>query len=319
MDMKLPVYEFLIGDDENDGVDTISLVSQPAMQSEFVVLDEQVRKPRYIALKSDEEEYKGIVAGLSLIPNKLIYRVDEETGEEYNGYFSVETIEKIRNKYHSEVQNLKSVNKEHNSQDKVDAYLVESYLLNSQSRVDEVISQGIEEAVEGAWYTAFKIEDEDTFNAALEGEFTGFSVEAFLNRELRAIEMSKKNKLKVKTKKMKKNLVQRLQERVLKVLSEVNFEDMLVPELAVVATWGEVGEEVTKTYENADGEEVTEPIGEGEFVVEDGRTLVVDADSNLVETRDAVVEEEAPAEEEMAAEETEETTEEAPAEAAEIV
>lgn len=306
--MGLPVYEFLIGDDKEDGVNTISLVSQPAMQSEFVVLDENKPKPKYIALKSDEDEYKGIVAGLSIIPNKLIYRIDEETGEEYNGYFSVDTVEAIRNKYHSEVNNLKSVNLEHESKDTVDAFLVESYLLNSQERIDEVLSQGIEEAVEGAWYTAFKIEDEEVFSDAVEGEFKGFSVEAFLNRELRAIEMSKQNNLKVKTKKMKKNLVERLKERINVVLSEVNFEEMLVPELAVTATWGEVGEEVTKTYEDTEGNEVTEAIGEGEFVVEDGRTLMVDADSKLVEVKEAVAEEDAPAEEEV------ETSEETPVE-----
>jgi hypothetical protein len=288
--MGLPVYEFTIGEDEVDGVKTISLVSAPAMKSDFLVFDAQHPKPQYVFLKKDEKEYKGIVAGLAMIPDKLIYRIDEETGEEYNGYFSAETIEKIRNKYHKEVQNLKSVNLEHNSKDTVDAYLVESYLLDTQVRVEEALGKGISEAVLGSWYTAFKIEDKQVFGEVLQGEFKGFSVEAFLNRELRAIELSKQNNFKNKTKKMKKNLVERLKERVLSVLSEVNFEDMLVPELNIVATWGEIGEAVTKTYTNAEGVEAVEPIGAGEFIVEDGRTLVVDENSALVEIREAVVE-----------------------------
>lgn len=324
--MSLPIFEFLIDDTEESGVKTISLVSSPAMKSDFLVFDEQKPKPKYIFLKKDDEEYKGIVAGLSLIPDKLIYRVDEETGDEYLGYFSADTVENIRNKYHKEVQNLKSVNLEHVSSDTVDAYLVESYLLDTQDRVDEVLAKGIEEAVLGAWYTAFKIDDEDVFNEVLAGDFKGFSVEAFLNRELRAIEMSKQNNnFKDKTKKMKKNLIERLRERVNTVLSEVNFEDMLVPELNVVATWGNVGEVVTKTYEDEEGNEVVENIGEGSFVVEDGRTLVVDADSMLVEVTESVVEEtpeeetEAVVEEETEVKAEETSVEEEKSEAAEIV
>ena len=161
--MKLPIYEFLIDDDAESGVKTISLVSAPAMKSDFLVFDEQKSKTKYVFVKKDDKEYKGIVAGLALIPNKLIYRIDEETGEEYNGYFSEETIEKIRNKYHKEVMNLKSVNLEHVETDVVEAYLVESYLLDSQVRVEEALGKGIPEAVLGSWFVAFKIEDKEVF------------------------------------------------------------------------------------------------------------------------------------------------------------
>ena len=287
MESKLPIYEFLIDEDGDYGVKTISLVTHPALKSSFIAFDEDKKKPKYVFIESDEKKYKGIVAGLALIPDKMVYRVDEE-GNEYMGYFSKETIEKIRDKYHKEVLNLNSVNLEH-SELFVDAYLVESYLLNTPARIAEVKEKGIVDAVDGAWFTAFKVENKEVFTACVNGVFTGFSVEAFLDRELR-LSQNKFNNQKIK--KMKKNLIERLKERVNKILDEVRFEEALVPELNVTITWDSEGSEVTKTYNNEAGDEVIEPIGAGEFILEDGRTVVVDDGSMLVEVRDAVAEEE---------------------------
>ena len=287
MENKIPTFEFLIDDSEDSGVKTLSVVTSPAMESSFITLDKQDKKSKYVFIDKDEKQYKGIVAGLAIIPDKMIFRQDEE-GNDYQGFFSIETIEKIRNKYHKEVMNLKSVNIEH-SDVFIDAFLIESYILDTEERVNEVKSKGIEEATLGSWFTAFKIENKEVFNACVSGVFNGFSVEAFLDRELK-LSVNNNNFKKIKT--MKKNLLERLKMRVNKILDEVNFEESLVPELNVTLVWDEVGSDVTKTYVNDDELEVTEPIGVGEFVVEDGRIIVVDENSMLVEVRDAVVEEE---------------------------
>lgn len=310
--MELPVFEFLIDEnDEIDGVKTISLVGHPAMDSKFLVFDKDNKNPKYVFLEKNEKEYKGIVAGLSMIPDKMIYRADAEG--EYYGYFSVETIEKIRNKYHKELM-TNNVNLEHNAKDYIDAYLVESYLLDTEDRVNEVKAKGIADAVLGSWYTAFKIEDKEAFNKALNGEFTGFSVEAFLNRELRAMGAVKNNNKLKEIKNMKKSFVQKIKEKLNSIVESLIFEEALVPELNITLTWGEVGEAVTKTYMDESDVEVVEPVGEGEFTIEDGRTIVTDANSALLEIRDAVEEpapvEEAPAE--VPVEEAEVPVEEVP-------
>lgn len=313
----MKIVEFLIDETSETGVKTISLVDQPAMQSDFIAFSTEKQKPKYVALAKDGEgKYKQVVAGLSMIPDKLIYRIDPETGEEYNGYFSQETIEKIRNKYHKEMM-TSNVNLDHDENDYIDAYLIESYILNTEARVEEVTAQGIDGATIGAWYTQFKIEDEEVFQKVLDGEFNGFSIEAYLNKEMKASQI---NNFKEKEKKMKKNLIERFKdfletleaedEQVLEETQENKFEDALVPEENITITWGEVGAEVTKTYNDADGNEVTEPVGQGEFTIEDGRVVVVDENSMLIEVREA----EAPAED--APEDVEESTEE---QAAEVV
>ena len=283
MKFNIPTYEFTIDENDESGVNTISLVTVPAMKSKFIMFDEQHEKTKYIFIQKDEKQYKGIVAGLSMIPEKMIYRIGDD-GQEYNGYFTADTIEKIRNKYHKNVQNLQSVNLEH-SNAYVNAYLVESYILDSQALVDAVKAKGIDEAKLGSWYTAFKIENKDVFNACLAGEFTGFSVEAYLDRELK---MSANNFYINKSKEMKQTLIQKIKEKVNSVLEEIDFEDALIPELNVTANFGKVNEKVTKTYTNTMNSEVTEPIGAGEFTLEDGRILMVDTNSKLTEIRAAV-------------------------------
>ena len=294
------IVEFLIDDSVETGVKTISLVDSPAMESDFIAFSKE-KKSKYIQLET-EGEYKQIVAGLSMIPDKLIYRIDPDSGSNYYGYFSQDTIEQIRTKYHKEMQ-TSNVNLDHDDKQYVEAYLVESYLLNTEARVEEVKAQGIEEAVLGSWYTQFKIEDEEVFQKVLDGEYNGFSIEAYLNKELTA---SLKNKFKEKEKKMKTNLIDKfkaflvtLEEEESEVVTdETTLESALVPELDVTVNWGEVDAEVTKTYKNEDDEEVTEAIGQGEFVIEDGRTIVVGDDSNLIEVKPAEVVEDEPVVEE---------------------
>lgn len=284
--MELPTFEFLIDDEEDSGVKAISLVTSPAMQSRFIPFDSSEKKNKYVFLEKDEKKYKGILGGLSMIPDKLIYRIDDETHEEYNGFFSADTIEAIRNRYHKQMM-TSNVNLEHQSNVFIDAYLVESYIIDTAEMLSAVQAKGITDAVIGAWFTAFKVENKEVFEACLNGEFQGFSVEAFLNRELRAMKGQNNNKFK-QIKQMKKNLVDRIKEKVNLILETIDFTDALVPELGFSITYGVVGEAVTKTYTNAAGQEVTEPVGAGEFVVESGETLVVDEASVLIEIRPAV-------------------------------
>jgi len=317
----MKIFEFLIGEDDDTGVKTISLVDAPAMQSDFIAFDKQERKPKYISLEKEGKEYKGVVAGLSMIPDKLIYRIDPDTQEEYYGYFTQDTIEKIRNKYHKELM-TSNVNLDHDENAYINAYLIESYILSTEARVEEVKAQGISEAAIGSWYTQFKIEDEEVFQKVLDGEFNGFSIEAYLNREITNFNETLKNNFKLKEKKMKKNLIERFKDFLVTLEAEesvsISLEDALVPEQGFTLSWGEVGAEVTKTYTNDAGEEVTEPVGQGEFTVEDGRVIVVDEGSMLIEVREAEAPAEDPAPEEVVEEEVvaeeEVVTEEVPAE-----
>ena len=81
----MEIIELLL-DEENDnaGIDAISIVSSPAIESNFLSLKSQEIK----FAKVDDE--KRILMGAALIPNKPIYRKDEK--KEYYVYFSADTF-----------------------------------------------------------------------------------------------------------------------------------------------------------------------------------------------------------------------------------
>ena len=72
----------LVIDEEAElyGIDAISLVEQPAIESDFIAMNSQL-----LQFKTQDEE-KRIVMGAALIPDKPIYRRNGE--EEYYVYFS---------------------------------------------------------------------------------------------------------------------------------------------------------------------------------------------------------------------------------------
>ena len=88
----MEIIELLL-DEENDnaGIDAISIVSSPAIESNFLAFKSQEIK----FAKVDDD--KRILMGAALIPNKPIYRKSGE--EEYYIYFSKDTVVKASQMY----------------------------------------------------------------------------------------------------------------------------------------------------------------------------------------------------------------------------
>ena len=76
---------FIDEEDEVSGIEAISVVENPAIESDFIALKNQEFK-----LATVDKE-KRILMGAALIPNKPIYRQTKES--EYYIYFSKDTIE----------------------------------------------------------------------------------------------------------------------------------------------------------------------------------------------------------------------------------
>ena len=275
--MELPIYEFLV-DGEELGMSAISLVDKPAIESDFIAFEDSKPKPKYIKLSG---EYKNMVAGLALTPDKLIYRNNEDGG--YYGYFSSETIEKIRNKFHKE-KNTSEVNLQHDDNNFIDAYLVESYLLDSQARVDEVKARGIEEACLGAWFVTYKIEDDQAFQKVLDGELNGFSIEIMLDKELKLNNNKNKNKFMSKF----NSFVNKFKTLLAELESvDLVLIDAVLADGSATVRYGVVGEVVNYVSTDDQGVETLTPVPEGSYILESGETLVVDADSKLTEIKAA--------------------------------
>ena len=121
------------------------------------------------------EEDQQIVVGPLMIPNKLIFRVDEN-GEPYYVYFTEETIQKIARKMMEE-KKLDSINLEHIQDHTVDGNLIETWLVEDTEKDKQQI-YGMDYQ-KGTWMGMYKVEDPAIWQKVKNGELKGFSIEGY--------------------------------------------------------------------------------------------------------------------------------------------
>lgn len=158
----------------------ISLVEEPAIESDFVALAKEDEEKRQVFLESNE---KHMVYGAALIPEKDIYRNNGE--QEYYINFSKESIEKMSQDFMKEYRQFE-VKTDH---DEVanEVCVVESWLV-SDAYKDKSNALGIN-VPEGTWMVGMKVNNIETWDRIKAGELKGFSVESVVSLE----EFSKQN------------------------------------------------------------------------------------------------------------------------------
>lgn len=121
-----------------------------------------------------------MVVGPLLIPDKLIFRMDEN-GDPYFVYFSKETVIQIANKM-MKSKLLDKVNLEHDPEDTVEGYMVESWVITDKQN-DKSNAYGFS-LPDGTWMGMYKIESSEDWKKVKEGDVTGFSIEGFFADKL---------------------------------------------------------------------------------------------------------------------------------------
>jgi flagellar basal body rod protein FlgC len=172
--MKL--YELTLSDENLQGVNCISVVGDPAIESSFVALSKENKK----FLFKEVDKKKLTLMGVIMKPNKIIKRVDEETNENYEVFFSANTIKRISQLYFKN-SNHKVFNLEHNSQDKLQGYLTESWIVEDVEK-DKSAIYNLNADV-GDWVGTLKFDNEDEYNRALLSG-TGFSIEGMFKAKV---------------------------------------------------------------------------------------------------------------------------------------
>lgn len=172
MNKDLPIYKAVI-DDETSGMYTISLVSEPAVESNFLYFNEQ-RKP--LQFKVDNEE-KRIVTGVIMRCNHPIYRIGI-SGFEYYITFDKATIEKMAEKWLKEgLQG--NVNLQHNPDAYVDGVLLKEVYFKDVER--GINPMGFEDIEDGSLFGTYHILNDAVWESVKNGEFKGFSLEGYFN------------------------------------------------------------------------------------------------------------------------------------------
>jgi len=176
----MKIVELVLDDNEESGIEAISIVESPAIESDFV------------ALKSDEvklaevDTEKKILMGALLIPNKPIYRKTE--GEEYYIYFSKDTVLKASQRYLTNgYQGNSTLEHSDNLQGLT---LVESWIVEDD-KYDKSRKYDMNVPI-GTWMGTVKVNNEEVWNDYVKtGKVKGFSIEGFFADKIKASEMKK--------------------------------------------------------------------------------------------------------------------------------
>lgn len=158
--------------DEEDGVFANSLVSAPAIERDFVWLNQE-----YVFAAVNDE--KMLIAGPMLIPNKKILRL-RDTGEKYWVYFKPETIEKISRKFMKN-KLLDQITLEHGNKTS-GINMVESWIVEHPSK-DKSNLYGFT-LPKGTWFAIYDATDNPkVWDRVKSGEFNGFSIEGLFEHQ----------------------------------------------------------------------------------------------------------------------------------------
>ena len=186
--MELPIKKAIIDvEDSEMGLKTVSLVSDPAIQINWIKFNKQSE----IKLAIQNED-KRIIFTPVLIPNQLIYR--NIAGEEFNLMFDKETIELVEQKWVKD--NLSStVDIEHSSKLIDGVTFFESVLLNNERFAT---AKGFEGLPEGTWFLTGKVESDEVWSKVKSGEINGVSIDGlFKTAEVKKVTMSDEQVIKI--------------------------------------------------------------------------------------------------------------------------
>lgn len=247
----LPLYEDRITD-EACGMLRISLVDLPAVESDFQKFGKVVR----VQMESEE---KRLVLGVVMRADFPIYRRDERG--EYYVFYRKETIRAMAEKYLDENRQNR-VNLMHAGEEVRGVQMVQLFIKDTAKGISP---KGFEDIEDGSLFAEFHIEDNDIWEWIKEGVLRGFSLEGIFEMQ----EINQETDMERKWKRVLAKIVAKFTE--------------LTTDKGVLTYEGEleIGKDVYLL--NEDGEVTDVP--EGEYVAEDGRTIVV-VDSEVAEIRE---------------------------------
>ena len=155
---------------ELSGIDAISIVESPAIEENWIALSSQ---KEYKFAEVDKE--KKIIMGALLVPDKPIYRRDEENGE-YNIFFSKDTIRKCMEMF---FQNGNQSNATFEHIETISGLtLVESWIVED-ANMDKTKLYELNVPL-GSWVGTMKVNNDVIWNDFIKtGKVKGFSIEGY--------------------------------------------------------------------------------------------------------------------------------------------
>jgi len=164
----MDIIELILDEDDAIGIEAISVVESPAIEEDFVALKNQEFK------LAEVDKEKRILMGAALIPNKPIYRRNEDN--EYYIYFSRDTVRKASELFFIN-GNQNNSTLEH-QMPLTGLSVVESWIVEDKDK-DKTKMYNMEVPL-GTWMVSMKVLNDDIWeNYVKTGKVKGFSIEGY--------------------------------------------------------------------------------------------------------------------------------------------
>jgi hypothetical protein len=162
------IVELILDEEQEIGIEAISVVENPAIEEDFIALKSQEFK------LAEVDKEKRILMGALLIPNKPIYRRNGE--DEYYIYFSKDTVLKASQMY---LMQGKQNNSTLEHQYQINGLsLVESWIVEDKVH-DKSVKYGMDLPL-GTWVGAVKVNNDKIWSEFVKtGKVKGFSIEGY--------------------------------------------------------------------------------------------------------------------------------------------
>lgn len=264
----LPLYYADIND-EVAGVQIMSIVDRPAVETVFVRFAEEGTPAMFAA--NDEKQ---VVSGVVLIPDFPIFRRDTARGEYYVA-FKADAIERIAQKFFTAEGATSAINLNH-SDPASQCVIFESYLID---HARGIVPAEFADHPDGTWVISLKVNDPALWADIKSGKYKGFSIEGFLDYQLVNDSKSPNN---TKMSKVMKGL-KALFEQVFAKMGKVDTDKGAL-------YWNNdqilrVGDEVWIRKVEDDGEPDYDKAPAGEYRADDGRVIVVNEEGVVSEIK----------------------------------
>ena len=152
--MNKDIYYIDINDEDETGLDAISLVQHPAIEVDFLCFNEDTKK---IDFSADEDKH--ILTAVALRADHPIYRRNGDY--EYWVIFTKDVIRKLVTKY-AKNNLFNSIKIEHNDYSFVKAaYIIESYIVD---KARGIVPSEFKDIEDGSWIVSYYIDDESLWN-----------------------------------------------------------------------------------------------------------------------------------------------------------
>ena len=269
----IPVYQALVDREGDTGMLRISLVDDPAVQSDFLAFNSQeARKVLTYAVQSEE---KRLVLGTVMRADFPIYRRDKD-GFEYYIIYKADTIRTMAEKYLAENrQNI--VNLMHQDGTDVEGVQMVQYFIKDSGK--GVNPEGFNVA-DGSLMAEFHVTNDEVWDAIKAGTYTGFSLEGVFDlvpehneQEVQRIVDTLEGKFKAILK--SNNTMAKLKGLLARLAKAIVSLGNITTDKGVLSWDGDEDLKAGDSVFIEDAEGNREKAADGDYITEDGKTIVV--------------------------------------------